>query len=113
MTTKELLPISQNYRGSILIFCRYSLYIFSTIAATTKYETHKIFFILHSNQKLNTKSLREVEQTMGLHLGFLLVCKPEVCKWILFSITYFLVWKYTSGLCHIDWQLECSAEIMP
>lgn len=78
--TKELLSISQNYRGSILIFCRYSLYVFFTIAATTKYETHKIFFlfqmlVLHSNQKPNTKTLREVEQTMGLHLGFLLVCK--------------------------------------
>lgn len=47
--------------------------------------------VFHANQKLNTKSLREVEQTLGLHLGFLLVCKAEVCKWLLFSITYFLM----------------------
>lgn len=68
--------------------------------------------VLHSSQKLNTKSLKEVEQNMGLHLGFLLVCKGEVDKWLLLSVTDFLVWKYPSELCHIDWQLACSAEIM-
>lgn len=68
--------------------------------------------VLHSNQKLRIKSLKEVEQNMGLHLGFLLVCKSEVDKWLLFSVTDFLMWKDTSELCHIDWQLACSAEIM-
>lgn len=67
----------------LLVDAVYKDFLLFLSLQNTKYIKAFLFpmLVLHSNQKLNVKPFREVEQSMGLHLDF-----PLVCKWLLFII---------------------------